>query len=298
MGGYYPGVLNTGKRRYAHPALAGSLPTPWCVSRIGRSAGDTCADPLALPRRLPLKKGESLLAQAAASPEPSSADGVKTRPRQFSVVLSLGRKVKKLSKDLKVKGKQTPPDEDEPVQEPQNGAGERIGTLLDGMRLDVEDAERNPWRDSYQSTSAATRRERERAQRLRKKLSFDPATVRPPASRSQPWSPPQSLTIRLCPASQGVIMLPHSDEDSDNGSEDDIDDDDDARAGPSGGPPAGALVRSETTPLLSAPASGSTHRPYFPHKRARTASSPAAPATLDLKAKGAAARTGQPGPSQ
>ncbi|KAG6879807.1 hypothetical protein C0992_011358 [Termitomyces sp. T32_za158] len=39
MTGWYSGVLNTGKRRYGHPALTGVLPEPW----------------------LPLKKGQSLV---------------------------------------------------------------------------------------------------------------------------------------------------------------------------------------------------------------------------------------------
>ncbi|KAG6837025.1 hypothetical protein H0H93_016232 [Arthromyces matolae] len=39
MTGWYPGVLNTGKRRYGHPALNGVLPEPW----------------------LPLKKGQTLV---------------------------------------------------------------------------------------------------------------------------------------------------------------------------------------------------------------------------------------------
>lgn len=82
-------------------------------------------------------------------------------------------------------------------------------------------------------------------------------------------------------------MLPHSD-DSDNDDLDDDDDDDendepeDVRPGPSA---SGGLTRSETTPLLATPTS-STHKPYFPHKRARTASSPAAPPpALRSKAK-------------
>ena len=34
MSNFYPGVLNTGhRRRYAHPALSGSLPTPWLPSQ-------------------------------------------------------------------------------------------------------------------------------------------------------------------------------------------------------------------------------------------------------------------------
>ncbi|KAI0029909.1 hypothetical protein K488DRAFT_55341 [Vararia minispora EC-137] len=45
MAGWYYGVLNTGKRRYGHPALTGSLPQPW----------------------LPLKKGETLVNSHAAN---------------------------------------------------------------------------------------------------------------------------------------------------------------------------------------------------------------------------------------
>ncbi|WVR04534.1 hypothetical protein IAU60_001541 [Kwoniella sp. DSM 27419] len=42
MNNFYYGVLNTGRRRYAHPALSGSLPTPWlpAQSRFGDGARD------------------------------------------------------------------------------------------------------------------------------------------------------------------------------------------------------------------------------------------------------------------
>lgn len=33
MNSFYPGVLNTGRRKYAHPALSGRLPTPWLPTR-------------------------------------------------------------------------------------------------------------------------------------------------------------------------------------------------------------------------------------------------------------------------
>lgn len=119
------------------------------------------------------------MAQAAASPAAVTNGGTKTRPRQLSVVLSLGRKA---VKKFRPKARDSPAEEADqpPAQEPLNGAGERLGSLLDGMRVDVDDAERNPWRDSYQSTApgvAVRRQEEERARRLRKKLSFDPATV-------------------------------------------------------------------------------------------------------------------------
>ncbi|WVQ74072.1 hypothetical protein IAR50_003655 [Cryptococcus sp. DSM 104548] len=39
MSNFYNGVLNTGRRRYAHPALDGSLPTPW-LPAIAKEGGD------------------------------------------------------------------------------------------------------------------------------------------------------------------------------------------------------------------------------------------------------------------
>jgi hypothetical protein len=45
MSGFYYGVLNTGRRRYAHPALSGSLPFPWLPSIARpRAFGDGAAE--------------------------------------------------------------------------------------------------------------------------------------------------------------------------------------------------------------------------------------------------------------
>ncbi|KAK7001849.1 hypothetical protein R3P38DRAFT_3283648 [Favolaschia claudopus] len=52
MAGWYDGVLNTGKRRYMHPALNGVLPHPW----------------------LPLKKGQTLSNDHRSSPRGASKD--------------------------------------------------------------------------------------------------------------------------------------------------------------------------------------------------------------------------------
>ncbi|EKM55342.1 uncharacterized protein PHACADRAFT_255901 [Phanerochaete carnosa HHB-10118-sp] len=64
MANWYPGVLNTGKRRYGHPALNGVLPQPW----------------------LPLKKGQTLRNGPPAAPGASSTD---TTP---AVVLTLRKR--------------------------------------------------------------------------------------------------------------------------------------------------------------------------------------------------------------
>jgi len=45
MSSFYYGVLNTGRRRYAHPALSGSLPFPWLPSVARpRAFGDGAAE--------------------------------------------------------------------------------------------------------------------------------------------------------------------------------------------------------------------------------------------------------------
>ena len=72
MTNWYPGVLNTGKRRYGHPALTGVLPTPW----------------------LPLKKGETL-ANHLDRDSAKAADGgnavVLTLRRRYSQVRKRGQ---------------------------------------------------------------------------------------------------------------------------------------------------------------------------------------------------------------
>ena len=45
MSNFYYGVLNTGRRRYAHPALSGSLPSPWLPAKAKpRAFGDGAAE--------------------------------------------------------------------------------------------------------------------------------------------------------------------------------------------------------------------------------------------------------------
>jgi len=72
MTNWYPGVLNTGRRRYGHPALTGVLPTPW----------------------LPLKKGQTL-ANYVDRDSAKSADGgnavVLTLRRRYSQVRKRGQ---------------------------------------------------------------------------------------------------------------------------------------------------------------------------------------------------------------
>lgn len=69
MTNWYPGVLNTGKRRYGHPALTGVLPTPW----------------------LPLKKGQTLANYV-------DRDSAKTADGGNAVVLTLRRRYSQVRK--------------------------------------------------------------------------------------------------------------------------------------------------------------------------------------------------------
>jgi len=61
MNNFYYGVLNTGRRRYAHPALSGSLPQPWlpAVDRP-RAFGDGAKERRGVVLSLRRKKGKML----------------------------------------------------------------------------------------------------------------------------------------------------------------------------------------------------------------------------------------------
>jgi hypothetical protein len=61
MNSFYHGVLNTGRRRYAHPALSGSLPQPWlpAVDRP-RAFGDGAKERRGVVLSLRRKKGKML----------------------------------------------------------------------------------------------------------------------------------------------------------------------------------------------------------------------------------------------
>ncbi|ODN85669.1 membrane protein [Cryptococcus wingfieldii CBS 7118] len=143
MSNFYNGVLNTGRRRYAHPALDGSLPTPWlpAIAKEGEDAGG----------------------------------------RGRALVLSLRRKVVKRFRDAReavVSRSGTPPGREGEVGEgetlsvpegwargegPSGSAGSRQSS--GGTSFGA-----NPWSAPSPSNQKA------RSAELRKKLSFDPAS--------------------------------------------------------------------------------------------------------------------------
>ncbi|KAF8193023.1 hypothetical protein BJ912DRAFT_1094023 [Pholiota molesta] len=81
MANWYSGVLNTGKRRYGHPALNGVLPEPW----------------------LPLKKGQTLVNNDNGNHRPSREPGdqavVLTLRKRYSVARPRGSGTRPTSQD-------------------------------------------------------------------------------------------------------------------------------------------------------------------------------------------------------
>lgn len=113
MANWYSGVLNTGKRRYGHPALNGVLPEPW----------------------LPLKKGQSLVNSSNRSNERAQRgeDG-------DAVVLTLR---KRHSRPLRRASSARGPGRDSTVM---NGNG------LDAGEEGLVDPIANPWQDAGASS--------------------------------------------------------------------------------------------------------------------------------------------------
>jgi len=112
MANWYNGVLNTGKKRYGHPALTGLLPQPW----------------------LPLKKGETLVNSHSTTRAGRKSDQavVLSLRKRYSVVRGGGRTSTTGSSAL-LRGV---PIQDS-VQSPDGGPGEITG-----------DVTNNPWQES------------------------------------------------------------------------------------------------------------------------------------------------------
>ncbi|CAE6531156.1 unnamed protein product [Rhizoctonia solani] len=130
MANWYWGVLNTGRRRYGHPALTGVLPTPW----------------------LPLRKGQTLANYIEA---PSSEDG--PADKNDAVVLTLRkRRTSRQRREARrssrahtsgassaLNGHNGPPEaSDNPWRENSTGSGDRSGNGSENNnhRLDFDHA--------------------------------------------------------------------------------------------------------------------------------------------------------------
>ncbi|KAH7090850.1 DUF221-domain-containing protein [Auriculariales sp. MPI-PUGE-AT-0066] len=160
MANWYNGVLNTGKRRYGHPAMTGVLPQPW----------------------LPIKKGQSLANNAPVTPgrkvgwrerlagrgaPPGAANGSEGGAGEDAVVLTLRRRRSGVRPDIRKTS--LGPERRQSAPLPSTGTpGQNPGAAGDGVpsggigQSSESLGALNPW------DTASTRRGR--------RLSFDAAT--------------------------------------------------------------------------------------------------------------------------
>ncbi|PVF96948.1 DUF221-domain-containing protein [Serendipita vermifera] len=145
MTNWYHGVLNTGKRRYGHPALTGVLPTPW----------------------LPLKKGQTL-ANHVERESSKGGDG-------NAVVLTLRRRASNVRRRGQAvlgnfTGKIQHPDQ--PPENAVDGSQQQLAPPSDGTAtLGVPRPS-----SSVSVASTSTDARPQPARTLSNRLSFDPAT--------------------------------------------------------------------------------------------------------------------------
>ncbi|KAF8312131.1 DUF221-domain-containing protein [Clavulina sp. PMI_390] len=163
MSNFYYGVLNTGKRRYGHPALNGVLPQPW----------------------LPLKKGQTL-ANFVDHDDDTEANtrqngGKRKKPRKSSqanqeaVVLTLRRRYSVMRKAA---GRLMGRESEDPtamegsalVDEPEGGEDRPDAPRPPSDTGSTASAPSNPWRDTAGGTSQGSTQPRVR------RLSYDLAT--------------------------------------------------------------------------------------------------------------------------
>ncbi|KAH8109916.1 DUF221-domain-containing protein [Phellopilus nigrolimitatus] len=124
MANWYSGVLNTGRRRYGHPALNGVLPQPW----------------------LPLKKGQTLVNREAASPNGKSDE---------AVVLTLRKRYSTIRKGSRIR---TTSQSSTHVLD----GGEQINRM-EGGYTDADPALTNPWSDLRPGAARRSESTRSRA---------------------------------------------------------------------------------------------------------------------------------------
>ncbi|WRT64883.1 uncharacterized protein IL334_001819 [Kwoniella shivajii] len=153
MNNFYFGVLNTGRRRYAHPALSGLLPTPWLPAKVkfgdGAKEGGKRSVVLSLRRKMTKK----LKREAGGNHENASQQGENGRNGSSSSSTTgipdgwtTGHSLKPSKSSTSLKAGSP------------HGAGSGTTENL------------NPWRDPTPSPSEAN------SAGLKKKISFGPGT--------------------------------------------------------------------------------------------------------------------------
>nr|XP_019005258.1 uncharacterized protein I203_02105 [Kwoniella mangroviensis CBS 8507]OCF68719.1 membrane protein [Kwoniella mangroviensis CBS 8507] len=156
MNNFYFGVLNTGRRRYAHPALSGLLPTPWLPVKAkfgdGAKEGGKRSVVLSLRRKVAKNLQRERGANGGDTPDSGNGSGSGI-PEGWSTGQSL--RPSKSSTSLK---------------KPSTSPGEGAGGSRSGSYGATGDSS-NPWRDPTPPPS-----ELNASGMLRKKISFDPGS--------------------------------------------------------------------------------------------------------------------------
>lgn len=167
MNSFYHGVLNTGRRRYAHPALSGSLPKPWlpAIDRP-RAFGDGAKERRGVVLSLRRKKGKMLRRSQADLLDPSD-EQVMEEDGEIPEGWATGDILRDGS-TRPASAIYTPPErersqEGEEEREEEDGSGGRLSSTPSSIL--------NPWGDPTPSSSS-TQRQRQH-QQYQQQRSYD-----------------------------------------------------------------------------------------------------------------------------
>lgn len=162
MNSFYHGVLNTGRRRYAHPALSGSLPKPWlpAIDRP-RAFGDGAKERRGVVLSLRRKKGKMLRRSQADLLDPSD-EQVAEEGGEIPEGWATGDILRDGS-TRPASAIHTPPERR--GDDDQEGEGEREGESGDNLSRTPSSIS-NPWGDPtpQPSSSSLTQRQRQQQQ--------------------------------------------------------------------------------------------------------------------------------------
>lgn len=149
MNNFYYGVLNTGRRRYAHPALSGSLPKPWlpAIDRP-RAFGDGAKERRGVVLSLRRKKGKMLRRSQADLLDPSD-ERIVEEGGEIPEGWATG--------DILRDGSTRP---SSAINTPRDGDEDQEGEGMSGSRLSSTPSSiSNPWRDPTPQPPTATQRQ-------------------------------------------------------------------------------------------------------------------------------------------
>ncbi|OCF40913.1 membrane protein [Kwoniella heveanensis CBS 569] len=163
MNNFYYGVLNTGRRRYAHPALSGILPTPWlpAQAKFGDGARDARRQSVVLSLRRKVAKKlrrEDGDAPSSGVDTPQDGEGMEGSTSSLPEGWSTGQSLHPSGSSSNVQGQGQKKDKG------RGSTSSSYGATGDNL---------NPWRDPTPSPSEAAAHQ---SAGLRKKISFDPGS--------------------------------------------------------------------------------------------------------------------------